>query len=68
MTILELIFLCVIIYLFLGMSSLFLPLVKTMLSNENNNASLLCIVSILIWPIFVISTIVQWVGEKLWFD
>lgn len=68
MSVLELVFLAIIVYLLIGLVSLFIPFIKGLLANETEDISLFCCLCVLMWPILVICIIIQWFDYKSWWN
>ena len=70
MTTLECILLSIVIYLIIGIISIFLPIVKEMfdvknlLPGENDDYHLLAVTYITLWPVCLIAMFLQWCEEK----
>jgi hypothetical protein len=66
MTLLECVLLSIVVYLLIGIFSLFLPIIKEMfdvknlLPTEKGEYNILAVACILLWPIILVTIVIQW--------
>lgn len=70
MTLLECVLLSIVVYLLIGIFSLFLPIIKEMfdvknlLPTEKGEYHILAVACILLWPIILVAIFLQWCEDK----